>query len=94
MLSSHTSIVAARETVFSDLGGEIAILSLRSGEYFGLNAVGAFIWQFLQSPRTLMEICRAVEGAFEVDAEKCTRDVVNLIGELREQGLVDLSEER
>lgn len=93
MLSSSTSIVAAKETVFSDLGGEVAILDLRTGQYFGLNAVGAFVWQLLQSPRTLQEICRAVEGSFEVEPERCAVDVMNLVGELHEAGLVDLGEE-
>ncbi|HVK40485.1 MAG TPA: PqqD family protein [Candidatus Kapabacteria bacterium] len=92
MLSSHTSITAARETVFSDLGGEVAILDLRSGEYYGLNSVGALVWQILQAPRTLAELCREVEAAFEVDTERCMRDMVVLVGELRDRGLVEFSE--
>lgn len=90
MLSPDTSVVALRETVFSDLGEEVAILNMRSGEYFGLNAVGAYIWQLIQQPRTLAEICTAVEQTFDVSHARCAHDVQTLVGELRAQRLVEI----
>jgi hypothetical protein len=92
MLSDRSSIVAIKETVFSDLGDEVAILNLRSGAYFGLNPVGAFIWSRIQEPRTMGDLCRAVEGEFEVDHDRCAHDIAVLIDELRTNGLIDVEE--
>jgi hypothetical protein len=93
MLSRHSSIVAVKQTVYSDLGDEVAILNLRSGEYFGLNPVGAFVWVLIQEPKTIGEICDAVVREFDVTAERCQQDIAVLVGELRAQNLVDVTEE-
>lgn len=92
MLSARSSIVAVRDTVFSDLGGEIAVLSMRSGEYFGLNEVGAFVWSLIQARTTFDELCRAVEHEYDVAAERCRRDLAELIGELHANELVEIAE--
>jgi hypothetical protein len=92
MPSVETTVVAAKQTVFSNLGDEVAILSLRSGQYYGLNAVGAFVWSLIQTPRTLAEICSAVEKEFDVTRERCEHDVGVLVDELRAQNLVDVGE--
>jgi hypothetical protein len=92
MIATRSSIVAVKETVFSDLGGEIALLNMRSGEYFGLNEVGAFIWSLIQEPRTVEEICSAVEREFDVTHDRCAHDLGVLIGELEANRLVAVAE--
>ena len=53
-LSSSSSVVAVEGQVSSDLGGEeFAILNLKTGTYYGLDAVGARIWALLLEPRTV-----------------------------------------
>jgi hypothetical protein len=48
---SRTSTArATRDQVSSDLKGEVAILDLKAGVYYGLDAVGARVWELLQGP--------------------------------------------
>jgi len=58
-------------------------LNLQSAMYFGLDEVGAFIWQALNEPRPLSEICSMVLDSFEVDAERCRTDVLTLSQSLK-----------
>jgi hypothetical protein len=88
-VSVDSSIVAAREQVSSDLGGEVAILDLKSGTYYGLDAVGARIWSLLQEPRTVEEIRDVLVREYEVDDERCERDLVALLQRLADEGLVE-----
>ena len=90
MISSSSIVVAAKNQVFCDLGGEAAILSLGSGMYYGLNAVGAFIWNRIQEPAGVEDICASVMGEYGIDAELCRTDVTRLLGELLEQGLIEV----
>ncbi len=50
----------SRDQISCDLAGEAPILNLKSGVYFGLDAVGARIWSLLQKPVMLAEICDAL----------------------------------
>lgn len=89
-VSVDSSVVAAREQVSSDLGGEVAILDLKSGIYYGLDAVGAQIWSLLQEPRTVEEIRDVLVREYEVDDERCERDLVALLQSLADEGLIEV----
>ncbi|MBC8145384.1 MAG: PqqD family protein [bacterium] len=88
MLSPSTSVVAIRETVFSDLGNEVAILSLRSGRYFGLNPVGAYVWNLIQEKHTIADICSKVANVYDVSIDRCQIDMHNLLSELLAEDLI------
>ena len=70
------------------VGEEIVILDLAAGTYFGLDPVGARIWQLMGEGRTLAEICATMLDEYEVEREQLEADVLRLAGELAERGLV------
>lgn len=79
------------EQVSSDLGGEVVILDLRAGAYFGLEAVGARVWELLQESRTFGEIVESLLSEYEVEPERCREDLSVLLNELRARGLVQVT---
>jgi hypothetical protein len=77
--------------VFQRVVGGAVLLSTVDEIYFGLNGVGADVWELLP-PVTgdLTELCaRLVERYAEVTAEDVRGDVVDLLQALREAHLVD-----
>jgi hypothetical protein len=52
-ISVDSTVMTAKDQVSSDLGDEVAILDLKGGTYYGLDAVGARIWNLIQKPRTV-----------------------------------------
>jgi hypothetical protein len=70
------------------VGDETVILDLASGTYFGLDPVGARIWQMIGEGKTLAEICETMLEEYEVEREQLETDVLRLTGELLERGLV------
>jgi hypothetical protein len=72
------------------VGEETVILDLASGTYFGLDAVGARIWQLMGEGKTLAEICEAIFAEYEVSREDTERDLLELVRELNAQGLISL----
>lgn len=90
MFDTTTTIAAAKETVFTELGSEVAILSLKNGKYYGLNPVGAFVWTYLQVPHNMADLCDAVTREFEVTSQQCEHDLNVLLREMLEQGLIEI----
>lgn len=72
------------------VGDETVLLDLASGNYYGLDAVGARMWQLLGEGRTLPEICDALLVEYEVTREALERDLERLVTELGEKGLLTL----
>jgi hypothetical protein len=92
-LSADSCVVAAGDQVSSDLGSEVAILDLRGGTYYGLDAVGARIWSLIQEPRTIEEIRDILVSEYEVESDRCESDLINLVQRLAEEGLVEVRDE-
>ena len=90
MVSGDSTVVAAKDQVSSDLGGEVAILDLKAGVYYGLDAVGARIWSLIQEPRTVNEIRDILLEEYEVEPEHCERDLLALLRRLADEGLVEV----
>ena len=90
VLRLETVVRASRTQVACTLGEEVMILNLENGVYYGLDPVGARIWELLQEPRTILEVRDALLQEFEVEPERCERDLLGLLESLLDAHLVEL----
>lgn len=72
-----------------EMDGELVMMGLEQGEYFGLRDVSATLWNLLEAPRTLGELAAGVAAEYEVEAEVCTPDIVMFLDELLARKLID-----
>ena len=89
-LSMSSIVSAAREQVSSELAGEVVILNLNAGVYHGLDATGARIWQLIQTPMKVSDIRDAILGEYDVEADRCGRDLLELLEKLASNGLLEV----
>ena len=83
-------VVASKDQVSCNLEDEVAILHLGAGVYYGLDPVGARIWSLLVTPRSVRAIRDVVLAEYEIGAEQCEGDLVALLRELVEAGLIEV----
>jgi hypothetical protein len=88
----ETRLVATRDQVSAELEGEAVILNLADGVYYGLDGVGAFVWELLREPRTPAELSARITAEFAVDAGTAEHDLHALLRDLGERGLVQPAE--
>jgi len=84
----QSKVAIPEEVMTRRVGDETVILDLATGTYFGLDRVGADMWQLMGEGRTLAEVCDAMQALYEATREQLERDVVELAEKLRAQGLV------
>jgi hypothetical protein len=90
-LSLSTKVVASREHVSCELENEVVVLNLRNGEYYGLNLVGAKIWNLIQEASTIEAVRDAVLAEYpELEQDECTRDVLELVQQLVDSELAEV----
>jgi len=90
-LNDQSAIVVSKEQVSCDLAGEAAILNLKDGVYYGLDPVGARIWNLIQQPRTFGEIRDTLLAEYEVDTSRLELDMRTLLDQLAEHQLIEIS---
>ena len=87
-----SSVVAASsDLISSDLDGEIVMMSVDKGEYYGLDAIGSRIWALLKEPRKVSELCAILTEEFDVEREQCERDVLTFLNEMATDSLVSVA---
>jgi len=84
-------IMIPAQVMARQVGQETVILDLASGTYFGLDPVGARIWQLMAEGKTLAEVCEAMLAEYEVTAEKIELDVLALAQELSAKQLISVA---
>src|SRR5215213_5869828 len=89
-VSQRSTVVAAEDQVSSDLGGETAILDLKAGMYYGLDDVGARVWDLVQEPRNVGDIRDILLEEYDVAPERCERDLLALLQQLANEGLIEV----
>ena len=82
-ISNDSIVVAVKSQVSREVDAETVVLHFDKGLYFGLNEVATLIWNQVQQPRKVQEICDAILGEYEVSNEQSEHE---LLGELSENG--------
>lgn len=85
-----TTAVAAENALSTTIDGETVILHEDAGKYYGLNEVGTFVWELLQEPHSVDELCQAVINEYDVGRERCRADIEDVLEDLAENDLVRL----
>ena len=84
-----TIVKQSKDQVSCCLNDEVAILSLSSTLYFGLDEVGACIWQAMSEARSVEELGHIVLNSFEVDETQCYADILEFLAKLDQAELIE-----
>jgi hypothetical protein len=87
-IDTRTLLVRSRELVHSAVDGEISMMNVETGKYYGLASVGAKIWTFLAEPMTVQAICDRLMSEYRIDRPTCEADVLRFVERMVAEGVV------
>jgi PqqD family protein of HPr-rel-A system len=90
MLDDAAIVARSGGPLTAEVEGETVMFDPSKGKYFSLAGVGGRIWDLLEQPRSVADVCHAVSAEFEIDASECQPEVVAFLDDLREAGLVEV----
>jgi PqqD family protein of HPr-rel-A system len=89
MTDDTTIFVRKGEPLTAKADDQTVMFDAAKGEYFGLAGVGGRIWELLEQPRSIGQLCEVITAEFEVSAADCRADVSSFLDDLRRAGLVE-----
>lgn len=92
-LSLRTVVQWDPEQITTEIAGEVLAMSIRRGVYVGLDPIASRIWKRLSTAQTVEAVCAQLAGEYQGDPEVIASDVVELLGELRDYGMLIAREE-
>jgi hypothetical protein len=90
---SFTQKVSTPEDVlFRELAGESVLLNLDNENYYGLDEVGTHMWEVLIASASIQAAYEKLLAEYDVAPDVLQQDMVELVENLLENGLMELSE--
>jgi hypothetical protein len=89
MLTLDSALRIPRSVSFSVVGEDAFLLNTQTNKYFGLEKVGARLWELLNTGKGLRELFQILLGEYEVAPAQLEDDILELIDRLIENGLVE-----
>ena len=87
-VSLETKIVRADSVITAEMDDEIVMMSLEKSSYFGLDAIGSKIWQLIEAPTRVADLCDQLTREFDVEQEQCATDVLTFLNELHQNDII------
>jgi hypothetical protein len=84
------SSIVKRSTglVSSNLDGELVMMSIENGEYYGLDAVGTRIWELIEKPISIERLIHILTEEFDITPGQCESDVMEFLQSLNDKYLI------
>lgn len=86
----NTAVRAKSELISSDIDGEIVMMDIEEGSYYGLNNVASRIWQLVEKEITVSNVCDALLHEYDVDKKECEKEVIKYLETLVDKKLIDI----
>ena len=93
-LSASTVVVRSDGFVEAEIEKEIVALNVEKGTCYGLNLVGSRIWSLLADPIRIDDLCARLLAEYKVEPSDCARQVLDLLEELRAEGMINTPKEK
>lgn len=88
---SDTHLVRrASELIEAEVDGELVALHVDSGTCYGFNGTATRIWALVEQPKSVGQIRDVLLEEYEVDADTCQAQLIELLGELESDRLIEI----
>ncbi len=92
MMTEQSTVVVTPGLTAADLGGEAVVLDPNSGRYYGLNELGARIFDLVRKPRSVERIMDALLQEYDVKESKLKEDLLAFLHEMEQRQLIEITD--
>jgi hypothetical protein len=90
-INLNSTITRNEDLLSGMVDDEAVIMSINSGSYHFINETGRRIWELIEQPKTVAQICDILIEEFEVDRETCQEDVFQYLEALQTRQVIAVS---
>lgn len=91
VLTDDRVIGRAEGQVSAEVDGEIVLLSVAQGKYYGLDEIGSDIWRRLEDRVRVGELCGSLASDYDAPLETIRQDVFGLLEALHREDLIEVA---
>ncbi|MEO5374481.1 MAG: PqqD family protein [Alphaproteobacteria bacterium] len=90
VLTSDSRIRPNADLLSTEVDGEVVMMSVKHGVYYGLDPIASDVWRRLARSPTLGDLTRGLVEAYEGDPAVIESDVRALLETMREKDMIQV----
>ena len=90
-IADTTIISRSPSVITAEVDGEVVMMSIEQGQYFGLDDIGSDIWKRLDAPCAFADLIDRLAADYEADRASIAADVRALLETMAERDVVRLA---
>jgi hypothetical protein len=87
-ITPATRVTVARDVYAREFDGDLVIVDLKGGDYFGLDVVGARVWASLVGGASVEEVVKHIAATHDAPRDRVLADVIAVTEQLVRRGLL------
>ena len=90
ILSSSTTICRSKDLLSAQVDDELVLMSIEKGNYYGLDSIATDIWNRLEHPIVVEDLCTHLADEYDADRETIEKDVLALLSQFAQEGFIEI----
>ena len=91
MIDMDSTVVRVGDNPWASLGDELVILDVARDKYVHLNQVGTLVWERLEQPVRVADLCAMLTRSFDVPPAVCAAEVLAFLHRLEARRLLTVT---
>lgn len=89
-IKGDTLLKKSNDLIEANLGESLALMSIESGKYFGMNQVAKYIWKEMDEEISFDDLISRLINLFDIDSETCASNCREFLNQLYQKNMVNL----
>jgi len=90
-LTINTIVKQSDKIIAQHLDEDIVMANINTGNYYGVSLTSKRIWELIEKPISISDICSTLTMEYTVDRSTCEESVLRFIDKLFQADLIDIS---
>ena len=89
-ITLNSIVTQAEDQVSTDIDGEVVLMGIENGNYYGFDKILSRIWTLIETPTTISSLIEQLMQEYDVERSECESDVLSVLNEMLEDKLISI----
>lgn len=86
-----TKLVRNQDLIAAEMDGDVVMLSIENGQYYGLTGIAPRIWELLETPHSVDQLLVDLLQHYDVAEDVLRADLDGFLTDMQQNGLLRLA---
>ena len=91
-INSGDIISRNKDHISAELDGELVLMSIENGKYYGMSSIARRIWELIEQPIVFKDICRILNDEYDADKDQINQETTYFLTDLQNEKLIKIQQ--